>query len=77
MPALVQLPVNCAPGTGVPLPLSSVRVTVPPVPPNCDGLASRIRLPLAVIGAVFVVFPAVNVRPGVPLLPPPLAATAM
>jgi len=58
----------------VPLLLSKVSVTVPPFPPKAEGLASRIRLPLAMIDAVLVVPPAVNVRPGPPLPPPELLA---
>lgn len=46
----VQVPVSCAPGTGLPLLDSRVRLTLPPVPPSDDGEASRTRLPPALIG---------------------------
>ena len=69
----VQLPVSCTPGTGVPLLLSSVRVTSPPTPlTNEEGWASRINPPLALIGADLLADPAVNVRVGPPV--PPLDA---
>src|SRR5579863_9680172 len=74
----VQLPTSCTPGTGVPLPLSKVSVTVPPKPlVNEEGDASRIRLPLAVIGAVAVAPAALNVRVAVLVLSRPLVLTVV
>ena len=60
----VQVPTSCTPGTGVPLLVSRLSVTLQPPPPHEDGFASRTRLPLAVIGAVAEAPAPLNVRPG-------------
>lgn len=49
-PAFVQVPVSCAPATGVPFPFKRVNVTGPPSPPSCEGVAKSTRSPLATIG---------------------------
>ena len=50
--------------------MSKVRMTLPPAPASADGLASKIKPPLAVIGADAVASPALKVSSGVPVPEP-------